>query len=461
MLALSVLPSPRRPAVRELLGIAALLGILLPVVLYTADTPFPGLAAVPPVLGATILIWIGREGGGSLVGRLLSHRALVGIGLVSYSLYLWHWPILAYLRVLNGAVLLPATWAALAVPASLVMAWLSYRFVERPFRAAPPKGFGRGPIFAFSAATIVVLVVIGGVLRYTEGVSQRLPPEAAMIAKVADDRNPRREECIGRLPDKGLCALGAAREGNVGLDFLVWGDSHSEMLMPGLDASSRLIGQQGRIAAKVGCRPLLAVERTTKDADCAAFNAQVWSWLEQRNDIDLVVLAARWTMAVEGDRYGGESGSDIKLRWIGDGATRPASDENAALVEAALADVVGKIVASGRRVVLLGQVPEVGRHVPIDTARRIKLGMDLPTALPVASFDARAGRSEAILKRIAAQWPQVSYLPMSDLFCDLDGCSVYAGDGMPLYVDDDHVTSRTAKTLLRPRLDQIWNTPVG
>lgn len=140
LLALTAFAPPTRRATRELLGCVGLAGILLPVTLYDATTSFPGAAAVPPVLGATLLIWIGAKGGGSTVNRLLGWQPLVWIGLISYSLYLWHWPILAYMRITLGTAVLPLGLSVAAVVASIVMAWLSWRFVERPFR-----GHGQTP----------------------------------------------------------------------------------------------------------------------------------------------------------------------------------------------------------------------------------------------------------------------------------------------------------------------------
>ncbi|MFM7347934.1 MAG: acyltransferase family protein [Erythrobacter sp.] len=161
MLALTRPAPPHARLLREGLGLAGLLAILAPVALYSAATPFPGFAALPPVLGATLLIWIGGEGGGSRASRLLALRPLVGIGLVSYSLYLWHWPILAFVRVFEGWVRISNATAAGAVAASLAAAWLSWRFMERPFRMRPPDGPSRTTVFALSAVVFGLLGALG------------------------------------------------------------------------------------------------------------------------------------------------------------------------------------------------------------------------------------------------------------------------------------------------------------
>lgn len=462
LLALWAVPAPRLRWLREILGIAGLLAILIPVTVYTASTPFPGAAAVPPVAGAAILIWLGKTDNsahtaGSYINTMLGNRLLVGIGLISYSLYLWHWPILAYLRIILGSTLLPASYAALAVIASLVMAWLSYRFVEQPFRSQPPKGFTRGTVFAASAAMLSVPAVAGATFMITNGYAARLPAQAAAIAAFASDRNPRRNECLGINPSQGLCEFGASSDGTAKAGFLLWGDSHADMMMPGIDLAAKAAGQRGYFAGSAGCPPLLDVKRDNEFRACPQLGADIWSWLEQRKDIDLVILAARWTLSVEGTRYGGEAGADITLEWIGAPDRRPSSAGNPALFEAALQEVVERILAKGKRVVLIGPVPEVGYSVPNESARRAWLGLVPRANVTTTEYRQRAQRTENILMRVAQSSDQVQYIPMSDLFCDATSCRSTGQDGKPLYVDDDHLTRTTSESLLSPRFQIIWN----
>jgi len=355
-------------------------------------------------------------------------------------------------------VLLPPLVAAGAVAASLVMAWLSYRFVEQPFRKHPPAGFGRPAIFAMSAAVIVVLGVTGEALHQSKGWPQRLPPEIGRIVAAAQDRNPRREECFGRVPADGLCTIGAPGGEAQRIDFVLLGDSHGEMLMPGIERAAAKAGQYGKFAGYTGCLPGPTLERVAKCRDCTRYNAAVWSWLEQRKDIDTVIIAARWTLWVEGTRPDGELGDDSQLRRVGTADLRTSGD-NAALLESALADIVDRLNAGGRRVVLVGPVPEAVNDVPIDTARRMLIGLQQPPQRTRAQFTARAARTEAMPARIAARSDRVSYVPLSDLLCDRTVCRAFGPDGVPYYVDDDHITRTTAETLLRPRLETIWSAP--
>ena len=117
---------------REALAALGLICILAPVFLYTNHTPFPGFSALPPCLGAFLLIWT-NTGGCTVVGKLLSTRPAVGIGLMSYSLYLWHWPLLVFAKIYKGDDL--SKWAGAGILAvSVAVSWASLRYIERPFR---------------------------------------------------------------------------------------------------------------------------------------------------------------------------------------------------------------------------------------------------------------------------------------------------------------------------------------
>ena len=146
-LALARLPLPRHRPVVESLALLAAAAILVPVVAYDAATPFPGLAALPPVLGTAALIWL-HGGRDSAVKAALRWRPVVFVGLVSYSVYLWHWPIVVFDRIVLGEPTPARSLACVAV--SLALGAASWRWIERPFR--DPSGPLRGRRAAFAAA---------------------------------------------------------------------------------------------------------------------------------------------------------------------------------------------------------------------------------------------------------------------------------------------------------------------
>lgn len=456
MLALASLRPPQRRVVREVLAATGFFAILIPVFVFDSSMPFPAMAAVPPVFGAALLIWIGAHGGGSIVSALLSGRTLVWIGLISYSLYLWHWPILAFLRIVLDTAVLPMPIATTAVAVSIALAWLSYRFVERPFRMHPSRGLGRNSIFAVSALSLAVVTGAGWILHVSDGFPARLPAAVTAMAAFASDQNARREECFKRAPSEGLCAIGSPPGEDEDVDFLFWGDSHADAFMPGMDRAAKLVDRSGVFAGYSGCPPILGIQRISTGPACSMFNESVWYSLEGRTDIPLVILGARWSISVEGTRYRSEAGNDVRLEWIGGSEAHSGDFDNASIVEAGLNATVARILATERNVILLGPVPEIGRNVPNASARQVLLGWSHPASVTRQEFEARAGRTERILMRVADAHEGVRYVSLSDLFCDAHRCRTTSAEGQPLYVDDDHISQTAALSLLPPRLAHIW-----
>ena len=456
MLALTSCPPPQKRGEREVLAIVGLFAIVIPVFLFDSSTPFPAAAALPPVFGATILIWIGAQGGGSMVSTFLAGRALVWVGLISYSLYLWHWPILAFLRIAFETAILPKAIATCAVLASIAMAWLSYRFIEIPFRVRRSEGLGARNIFGASALSLATVAGFGWMLHASEGLPARLPAAVTAIAAFAGDGNDRREECFKRVPSEGLCTIGTSRSEEDRVDFLFWGDSHADAFMPGVDRAAGLNDRKGVFAGYSACPPIFSIQIVPLGQSCANFNESVWSWVNGRADVQQVILGARWSFWAEGTRYRGEAGQDVRLEWVASSEAHTEKLDNAAIFEASLNATVARIIATGRNVVLLGPVPEIGRNVPVASARQKLMGWTAPASVTRNDFEARSGRTERILMRVASAHEGVRYLPLSDLFCDLTQCQIESAKGRPLYIDDDHISKTTALDLLPERLKEIW-----
>ena len=128
----------RHIATRNLMALLGLAMIGFSIIAYSVETPFPGATALVPCLGAAFIIAAGQAGD-SLVGRMLSLPPVVFVGLISYSLYLWHWPVIFFQR--SDAEMLTTTSRLLIVLYSFVLAILSWQFVEKPFR----RGFKSAP----------------------------------------------------------------------------------------------------------------------------------------------------------------------------------------------------------------------------------------------------------------------------------------------------------------------------
>jgi peptidoglycan/LPS O-acetylase OafA/YrhL len=250
---------PRANAALSTLGLAL---IAVSIFAYDEATPFPSLYALAPVGGAALVILFAAPG--APVTRLLSTPLLVGVGLVSYSAYLWHQPIFAFARLLNLSEPSRAVMAALCL-ASLALAWLTWRFVERPFRRGPvPLLPRRASLFAASLAAGAAFLALGALGESTEGRLRQwraADPERsrlyAMVEKAGaiqgvhfDDGGCRFnvEFVTGGVEDRILAC--AARHGPA---IVVVGDSHGVDLFNGFYArleAPHLLG-----VTSGGCRP--------------------------------------------------------------------------------------------------------------------------------------------------------------------------------------------------------------
>ncbi|MEO7931655.1 MAG: acyltransferase family protein [Chthoniobacterales bacterium] len=289
---------------REILSILALASILLPCFLYSKETHFPGMAALPPCLGAALFIFSTRITGTGTrlpaIALLLSRRPVVFIGLISYSLYLWHWPLFAFSRYW---ALLPLNlnWRFALVFCSLLLAIVSWRFIETPFRKRQycPS---RKSIFIFGAIATAVTAASGAMLRLKSGIPQRLPAVASHYAQAAKDSEFVNEVTTSDVIAGKFVQFGSEKQG-APLTWLVWGDSFAMAALPGFDAFLKEQGQAGLAATHSSTVPILNYFQRTQyglGPGAVAFNDAVFAQLQARR-IPNVVLIGRWSCCDDND----------------------------------------------------------------------------------------------------------------------------------------------------------------
>ncbi|RYG14104.1 MAG: acyltransferase [Burkholderiales bacterium] len=274
--------------VLECCGVVGVTLILASVKLYTHETPFPGWAALAPCVGAALLIYSGASG--TLAGRVLSLRPFQFIGKISYSLYLWHWPVIVFAEV---GLFLPKTPPVIGaeIAASILLATASWYWIERPFRSGM---FRRtAPVLAAAAAVIGMAVLAAFAVR---PLAQRLMDfsETQMAwARVADldgDALYRRGVCFS----VGGSAFDAARCLTPASDRLptvmVVGDSHAAALWPGLSRWTDRVNVLQATGA--GCAARLPGRTDTGPCD-SVMNSALREGIVRRPP-DVLVIASRW-----------------------------------------------------------------------------------------------------------------------------------------------------------------------
>ncbi|MFC3442623.1 acyltransferase family protein [Sphingobium rhizovicinum] len=404
LLALGAVPAIRPRWAREMLAWAGALAIALAVACYDRTTIFPGITALAPVLGAAALI---HAAPGTSMGRVLALPPLVGVGLISYSLYLWHWPLIVFTEYATDAPLAGAT-RIMVVAAALIAAILSWRFVERPFRDA--RRVPAGMVFRFTGVAMALLCIASLSLIAMGGWPSRFAPP--VLAQMAGQRDfaPTRKQCHDTyMRGAAPCVLGAAMRP----DAMLWGDSHGVELAYALSLQAKAQGQALVERTTSSCPPVLGYD--TKDARCAAANRAALAAIRADPGLRRIYLAAFWA--------NGEF------------------DDPAFIAK--LDRTIAALRALGRDVVLIGPVPPQPFDVPRRLAHLARAGAVTDAqGVKRAWVDARTVHLRALFSRWQAQG--VRLIDPVAALCDARSCAIER-DAKPLYFDSHHLSVAGAK----------------
>ena len=455
VLALGIVPAVRSRAVAEALGLAGLVMIAVAVFAYTEATPFPGVAALLPCLGAALIIHAATSPA-TFVQRLLASAPVVGIGKISYSLYLWHWPLLAFaVYASDGPLGQHERLALIAIAA--VLSVLSWRYVEQPARARAGAASQRRSVFVAGAASIVACAIASQLIVRSNGALWRLSPEAQMFAsaatvKLRDDAicNVSRQRGPTERPGCRIGAEAASRP-----DFILWGDSHALAVAQTFSDTAREMGRQGIYIATGGCPPLFGLEKISARtfAKCQSGASQVEALLGQQHISDIFIIA-RWGLYAEGTANVNETKVHVR-RFV-------EADEvaNREAFTRYLQQTVETLTRAGHRVTLFGPVPELPYNLPSAVVRDIMRGHNFVQTAgaysqPRAAFDLRQHTVNDALKQLSGQ-PGVRVFYPGQVLCDDVSCRALDG-ATPLYIDDDHLSAAGAAKL-RPLFEAALAT---
>ena len=444
---LAIAPASQKrltPAAAQGISLLGMGLILVAVFGYDNSTPFPGTAALLPVLGVVALIWA-NEHQSTWVGRVLSTRLMVGLGLISYSWYLWHWPVFVFGSYAGAEEFGPVLTGGL-IALTLILGYLSWRFVETPFRERRILA-GRRQILIAAGLGILVLGIAGQALRWTDGLPSRLSEQALQYARASEWR-PELMACItdDKSPaDTPFCRYGLSPAAPAQL--LVWGDSHATALIPALEESARQHGVNVMLASSAGCLPLEGLEHGTR---CAEYNRRVERTLATEPVRD-ILLVARWSLYLYGDAKG-DHGHALR---DGNG------HYDRAVAEQRLADGlrarVEQLRKAGYRVWLMKEAPLQPFNPPYRLSRLAMLHQ--PTAyvgMPVEDHLRQKAFINRLFADIAAADSHVQVLDPTPQLCDASGLCRAEQDGHSLYTDDNHLSEIGARLVL-PALAPLFD----
>lgn len=447
-LALALFPRPGfgTPLRNTLAAAAGLAAILVPVFLYDEGTPFPGSAALVPCLGAALVIHANPSASGPC-GRLLASPLPVWIGKISYPLYLWHWPVLVFARYRwIGAPELPLACGAIAL--SFLLAWMTWRWVERPVRERRVLARPR-PLVAASLACSAAFITIGAIYEETDGFARKGDPGAETV-------NPSAPPVKGfysmrNWEQRGGPFLAGSRDEGA-RKLLLWGDSHAMATLPVLDELGREHRVSIHAAIEPGNAPLFGTRSARIALDGADYGPAVEKLVES-GDFDAVLLLARWPVYLE------KQGHPSRNYLLTDPDGGAISEEEAArLFVRCLGETVATLEARGTRVHLLRAVAHQPLSVPETVAQARSRGLDPNAfALSLAEHERADAGVNRLLDEALAGTAAVTMDPRPFL-TDGQGRYLMAREGRALYSDRSHLSpfgSRQLRPLFEPLFREL------
>ena len=407
----------------SLLGLAL---ILYSIFAYDETIPFPGLSALLPVLGTVLLVLYG--GKGTIAARLLSLRLFVGIGLISYSAYLWHQPMFAFARLATLNEPGPILMLGLS-GMSLILAAVSWRFVEQPFRSKSNFLSSRRRLTVILLPCAFFLMAAGVTGHIQKGFPERFEiaefnfedmdiSECTKRGFVSDKEVSRlKEKCFSDAHDK---------------HFIMIGDSHAESISKELRQVIESAGGNLITLVHIACLPIPDTTREPFQQSCMASKEQYWEMA--RNTDATIILAARWRLNMSGDRFDNEEGGIEKGHT---GQNFVLENRSGDIFQHSYAEI--SELAQVNPVIVLSQIPEAGWHVP-DRLFTI-ITRDMGDGQISTSYRVYKEKNRAVLDWLdkLSGHENITILRVEDFVCDDEtGRCLNVLEGQPLYRDDDH-----------------------
>lgn len=415
------------PIIREGAAALGLAGIIGSVALLTPQTVFPGIATIFPVFGAGLIIWAGQHGS-TFIGRALSIKPMVFIGLISYSLYLWHWPVFVFydqwrIEEWNGVE------TAALIGVAFAGAIFSWRYIERPFRHGFPKT--QNQVFAAGLGMMALTTIAAGAILAIDGAPSRFSKDVLAVAEGRKDYSPQRKNCHASdrrpIASDALCIYNAPKPASVA----VWGDSHTVELAYAVGEA--LAPHTGVLHASYSRCPAGYANQDADKAGCTRFNQTILETLSTNETINTIVLNAFYrSYYTSGDHEAFEAG---------------------------FTKVVAALTAAGKTVIIARPTPNYHGGPP-HAARLLAFhNQSQGHKRDMDDFTKSIQHAEDFLQSIASDHENVILFDTAQDFCS-DGVCRSIDDGVPLFFDAHHMSLSAARRVAA-RLVQMIDAPAS
>ncbi len=411
--------TPKTRALANTLGASGLMLVVGAIFFLERSTPFPGVRSLAPCLGAALLIYSGARD--NLLTPLLSGRLMVLIGLMSYSLYLWHWPIFSFLNYRRIDISLPVGFAAVTL--AFILSFLSWKFVEQPIRRNKLISFKMAFLQYYFAPALIFLFV--GLSSYaTEGVPQRFSAELRQLISSYSFERDLTRSCSIRADDRSAltltylekyCAFGDLSKSIP--KVLLIGDSHAHHFKPFVDRLAKQANLQSVYHVQGSCDAIELFDGSTKEPTLCETRNQ--TLLDMASQFRYVVLASAWS-------YKGQE----------------------ALFEKKLRITIEKIIYAKAIPVVFKDNPSTEEDLSqcILFKRRGWANGETNCNLSLDKVDHKHASLNAVIDKLKRQFPQILVIDPNVVMCNTSECFTYIGN-VALYKDANHLNTKAAALL--------------
>ena len=409
----------------DIASLAGLLLILTGIFFVSEANSFPGWWALLPTIGAFLLIAAGPKS--AINQALLSNRWMVSIGLISYPLYLWHWPLLTFGRMTSIGADHTRLTTLLMVLLSIVLSYMTCYFYERPLRYGFKK---HGRVIASVLMGVITMVaILGAVTNFEGGWSGRYPESVRPFLDYAYDymESFRNHRCLLSGAEQDFATECSGKKASEPL-ILIWGDSHGAMLFRSLNEVALTKGMSVAQFTSSSCPPIIGFKKKDRPL-CELINNSILKKIIELKPTT-VVLAHDWP----------QSTSENSLEGL-----------------ASTIEILRK--ASVQRIVLVGPVPHWGKPLH---AKVVQYMLDNGTSKPPNRMvDDPYGLTPILDAKLAdiAKSISIEYVSAYDSFCNLEGCltTITVGqlDELTAF-DNTHLTSAAASLLVFKNINKFF-----
>ncbi len=420
-------PTAKLPkTVKELFSFAGLSLILFAVFTFNDHIPFPGLYALVPTIGTALILLFANQQ--TFTGKFLSNKAFVGIGLISYSAYLWHQPLFAFARYRSIDEPDKTLLTGLAICA-LILAYLSWKFIETPFRNK--QLIKRNHVFYFSSVFGILFILIGLSGHFQKGYKLRLPNKVLEITEAAtvDVKHRDTDNCTVTGSNYNLINC---IKGNITKPpkYAIIGDSQAESLISKLNTAFSNTNLSFIQYTKIGCFP----DSTEYfDFNCAKFLDHAFEDSKNK-DIDTYIIQSLWAAP---DRIFDLSKSAVFLAYKNN---------------------IINLVNADKRVILIYPTPMANYDIPVHTAKKMWFGDD-SNANDLIDYDNFLVSNKMIYEALdeIGEHKNLIRIKPEHIFCNTylkDKC-ITELNGLLLYLDSRHLSSLGASYVVNEIMKQI------